>query len=360
MIKNRKLNLEDTNVALIGTALDHKVKLDAAQTEKQWHGVGQKEGLTIWRIENFKVVPVPKETYGKFYDGDSYIILHTFKEGNSYKHDIHFFLGQFTTTDEAGTAAYKTVELDEFLGGGPVEYREVQGFESSRFLSLFPQYFILRGGVESGFNHVKPTEYKPRLLHISGDRSVKVEEVDINYKSLNQGDCFILDCGLTLYQLNGSKSSGQEKIKAAEIARAIDGERKGLPKVEVFEEGDIPAEFWNTLGGKGPIAAKAASVAAPKYEKAVYKLSDATGKVAFTQVAKGSAPKSALKSEDAFIVDLGSEIYAWIGSKASTNEKKLAFSYATQYLKDNNRNQYTPVIRVLETGSSKHFESLLN
>lgn len=32
-------------------------------------------GLEIWRIENFRPVPVPKSSYGKFFTGDSYVIL---------------------------------------------------------------------------------------------------------------------------------------------------------------------------------------------------------------------------------------------------------------------------------------------
>ncbi|URE45109.1 Villin headpiece domain [Musa troglodytarum] len=40
-----------------------------------FQGVGQKVGTEIWRIENFQPVPLPKSDYGKFYSGDTYIIL---------------------------------------------------------------------------------------------------------------------------------------------------------------------------------------------------------------------------------------------------------------------------------------------
>ncbi|KAF2076051.1 hypothetical protein CYY_002665 [Polysphondylium violaceum] len=361
MIKNKKINLAETNIALMGSDLDHKCRSDKAQLEAQWKLAGKEAGVLVWRIENFKVVPVPKEQYGRFYEGDSYIVLHSFKSGNSLKHDIHFWLGEYTSTDEAGTAAYKTVELDDYLGGGPVEYREVQNFESNKFLSLFPNnaIFILKGGVESGFNKVKPEEYKPRLLWIHGDKHVRVNEVDLSAKSLNSGDVFLLDAGLTIYQFNGAQSSGLERTKGAALARAIDDERKGLPKVEVYTEGDadIPETFWKILGGKGAIAPPLPKTAPTKSEKVLFKLSDASGKLTFTQVGQGKLSKKSLDTNDAFILDLGFEIYVWIGLKASPNERKQAFGFATEYLAKNNRPPYTQVVKILEGGENEVFES---
>ena len=48
----------------------------AGDTEAAWEEAGKVPGTEIWRIEKFQVVKWPKERYGTFYSGDSYIVLH--------------------------------------------------------------------------------------------------------------------------------------------------------------------------------------------------------------------------------------------------------------------------------------------
>lgn len=133
-------------------------------------------------------------------------------------------------------AAYKTVELDDFLGGEPVQFREVQGYESEAFIKLFPKFMVTEGGVASGFKHVDPAKYEKRLYQINfSHKSLVVRQVPMTFKSMNSGDVFVLDMGLKLLQWNGSLSNGQERSKCMQFTQAICSERK-VAKVTVFDE----------------------------------------------------------------------------------------------------------------------------
>ncbi|CAC5410343.1 GSN [Mytilus coruscus] len=216
LIKQKQYDWKDSNLALFGSDLEKNVKKDSAATEKAWKNAGSKVGLQIWRIVKFKVEDWPREDYGKFYNGDSYIILNTYKEedGEELCFDVHFWIGQYSTQDEYGTAAYKTVELDTFLNDAPIQHREVQGHESELFKSYFDNITILKGGADTGFRHVKPEEYTPRLFHFCGTRKhVEIREVPRNKDRLDSGDVYILDLGLQIYQWNGSGSNKDERMK---------------------------------------------------------------------------------------------------------------------------------------------------
>ena len=78
MQKPKKYNWKDSNLALFGSDVEKQVKKDAAKTEVAWKGAGTKVGIQIWRIVKFKVKQWHKDDYGRFYNGDSYIILRTY------------------------------------------------------------------------------------------------------------------------------------------------------------------------------------------------------------------------------------------------------------------------------------------
>jgi len=365
MLKEVHIKIEDSNIANYGKKEHHDLKTASAQSEEAWKGSGQKPGVEIWRIEKFKVVPWPKEQYGRFYTGDAYIILHTYKEEGkqTFKYNIHFWLGAECTQDEYGTAAYKTVELDDLFGGAPVQYREVQGQESNEFLALFKTIHLLKGGIESGFKHVKPEEYKPRLLHVKGVKDhVRVSQVNLEWKSLNDGDVFVLDAGLDVFIWNGSKGGIFEKRKAQDVAQEIREQRQGKPKLTILDGLEANDAFWKLLGGKPTKEQLPKEIPDEKKTPptpALHQLSDSTGQLKLTEVSSGGFKKSHLKSDDVFIVDLGSELIVWVGKGASKKERALAIQYATLFLQHAKRPLGTPIVRLQEgqenTAFWKHF-----
>lgn len=129
------------------------------------------------------------------------------------------------------------------LNGKPVQFREVQDFESAQFLSYFPQFTSLKGGVSTGFHHVvdPPLDilklYRVTLSRFPGSRAstLVVREVAPVAASLIAGDAYVLDKGTEVWQLNTKESAGQEKYKAAEFAQSLVGERMGC-EVTVFGE----------------------------------------------------------------------------------------------------------------------------
>lgn len=339
-------------------------------TGVEWEKAGQKDGLEIWRIEKLKPVPVDPATFGKFFAGDSYIVLHTFSKENRRKYDVHFWLGASTSQDEAGVAAYKTVELDDALGGAPVQHREVQEHESNLFLSYFKagvQY--LEGGIESGFRHVDKDAYTKRLLHLKGKRNVRVREVPISAKSLNKGDVFVLDAGKVLYQFNGPEASRMEKAKGLEVTANINSNERGAKaKIHILEyPGDNGkpemAKFWEEIGGEGEVADASAAGEDGEYEKQaaaavqLLRVSDNSGTLEVTPVASGSLKKEQLDTTDCFIIDVGNEVFVWVGKGSTQQEKTSAIQFATGYLESSGKPQWTPVTRVVEAGETPIFKA---
>lgn len=184
-------------ILTVGSDIDRKVKAAAAGGETAWSGIGKAEGIKVWRIEQFQVKEWPKEQHGQFFRGDSYIVLKTYKEGNALKHDIHIWIGSESSQDEYGTAAYKMVEADEYLGGAPVQHRQVEGKECDKFAQYFEALEYLEGGVDSGFRKVEATVEKPLFFRVKGStaKTIKMTQVPMAKSSMNDTESFILYAG---------------------------------------------------------------------------------------------------------------------------------------------------------------------
>ncbi|KAH0681559.1 hypothetical protein KY284_022644 [Solanum tuberosum] len=320
-------------------------------------------GTEIWRIEDFQPVPLPKSDYGKFYSGDSYIILQTTSgKGGAYLYDIHFWLGKDTSQDEAGTAAIKTVELDVVLGGRAVQYREVQGHETDKFLSYFKPCIIpLEGGVASGFKKPEEEEFETRLYICKGKRVVRMKQVPFSRSSLNHDDVFILDTKDKIYQFNGANSNIQERAKSLEVIQFLKEKyHEGTCDVAIVDDGNLQAEsdsgsFWVLFGGFAPISKKVITEDDIVPEKTPPKLSSITdGQVSPVD---GELSKSSLENNKCYLLDCGAEVFVWIGRVTQLEERKAAIQTAEEYLVSENRPKATRVTRVIQGYETHSFKS---
>jgi len=337
--------------------------------EPAFANAGKTSGLEIWRIEEFKPVAYPKDQYGKFYTGDSYIVLFTKEFKGQLYWDIHFWLGAETSQDEAGTAAIFAVQLDDQLGGAPVQYREVQDHESNLFLSRFKNGVrYLPGGVKSGFSHVDKDAFVKRLFQVKGSRNIRVRQVDVSIKAMNNGDCFILDNGKTIFVYIGEKSKRIERLKAINAASQIrDQDHGGKSKVIIVDEYGPQSDyddFFQALGGgsKDQVPAESAGGDDAKFETSherivtLYRVSDASGSLKVDLVAKKPLEQSMLDPNDCFILDtVDSNIYVWVGKKCTNKEKSESMNKAQHFLTTKNYPKWTHVQRVVEGGEPTAF-----
>uniref|UniRef100_A0A8C4PUT5 Scinderin n=1 Tax=Equus asinus asinus TaxID=83772 RepID=A0A8C4PUT5_EQUAS len=284
-----------------------------------------------------------------------------------FTYRLHFWLGKECTQDESTAAAIFAVQMDDYLGGKPVQNRELQGYESTDFVGYFKGGLKYKaGGVASGLNHVLTNDLTAeRLLHVKGRRVVRATEVPLTWDSFNKGDCFIIDLGTEIYQWCGSSCNKYERLKASQVAIGIrDNERKGRSQLIVVEEGSEPSELLQVLGKKpvlrdgGDDDDTIADITNRKMAK-LYMVSDASGSMSVTVVAEENPFSMAmLLSEECFILDHGAakQIFVWKGKDANPQERKAAMKTAEEFLRQMNYSTNTQIQVLPEGGETPIFK----
>ncbi|KXX80380.1 Severin [Madurella mycetomatis] len=304
--------------------------------------------------------------------------------------DIYFYLGAHTSQDEAGTAAYKTVELDAFLHGAATQHREVQSNPSAEFLALFPRVTVRRGGVASGFRHVELADggsapSTPTLLRVfrhpassasSTADAMVVYEVEPTWRGLDEGDVFILEEGAKIWVWQGRACSPIEKAKTAQVVHDMRLDKRA--EVEVLSQteprsrvvvkmlGGGDEDGFGELRAERPVVGVSSKAAAEQENRRrrLFRLSDETGQLQFGLVrdAGDAISRSDLDGDDVYLLDsCGKAIWVWEGQNASSAEKTMWLRAAQGYVRrlqdeDPNRQAYlTPIAKVREGSESPAF-----
>lgn len=345
------------------------------KTDEEFLDAGKKDGILIWRIENFKVKKVKDQDYGKFHTGDSYLILETGRKDFGEKvSNIFYWEGAESTLDETSTCAFKAHELECHLGGVPVQYREVQKHESTKFLALFEKTGLryLSGGHPSGFKSSKDVVFEPKLYMVKGKS--RIVQVQLNIESLNHSDVFILDNNETIYQWNPQDSSKMERFNGDVYAKQIrDDDHCGKGKIitirseELFDNED----FWALLPGDKDQIKKHSDLSDKDFDSGfkslkdpeicLYRVTDEfdSRNPEFVLVGKGTLYPHNLDSKDCFIVDSGfNGVFCWIGSKCTKKEKEAASLNSLALMNKKKYPKFVPLATVSEGGETATFKAL--
>ena len=314
-------------------------------------------GLLCWRIENFTLVKWTD--YGSFYTGDSYLVYHSYTIGTSKRviQDIFFWLGSESTTDEIGTAAIKAVELDDYFGGAPVQFREVQYHESEKFRKLWDSYGGLRymdGGIDSGFRKVGQENNEYTMFQVKGVKNPILQQVPCSGKSLNHGDVFILHKKGEFWIWFGKNANRMEKNKGI---NALDNMRSQDPRAKVnrLENSETEPAFWEALGGETEIADAQAGGDDKAFElsmvKAIYRVTPDG------QYEKVDYDRKSLQSDALYIVQTGKTIILYIGKDTPKEQAAKAFIIGSDYLKSHDLPDWAPMLSVKEGIPSELLEA---
>ncbi|XP_016519701.1 gelsolin isoform X3 [Poecilia formosa] len=333
----------------------------------EFERAGKEAGLQVWRVENMDLAPVPESLYGRFYTGDAYLVLSsTSNRRGDLQYDLHYWQGSECSQDESGAAAILAVQMDDFLQGAPVQYREVQGHESGTFSGYFKTGLTyMNGGVASGFNHVVTNEVEvQRLLQVKGRRVVRATEVPVSWDSFNQGDSFILDLGQEIIQWSGCHSNRFEKLKATLVSKSIrDNERCGRANLQVVDEGAEPDRMIEVLGDKPDLpeshSEDTQTDASNRKVAKLYKVSNAGGDMEVTLVSEQNPfPQHVLESSECFILDNGTNgrIFVWKGKDANDAERQAVLQNSEKFIQQMEYPPYTQVQVLPQSGETPLFK----
>lgn len=279
----------------------------------------------VYRVENMELVEVPVENHGFFFSGDSYVIKYEYKnKRGGHGFIIYYWQGLNSSQDEKAASALHAIRMDNELDGKAVQVRVVEGFEPRHLLKIFKgKLIVFSGGKASGFKNLRDHDTYDvdgtRLFRIRGTcvEDVRATQMPEVAKSLASDDAYVLETPGVTYIWNGKGASEFERSMARSVSNTISPDHE---HVEI-DEGSEPAGFWEALGGEGEYDTEIDPAGAPFLEPRLFHCAILrNGKFKVDEI--GSFEQGDLDPDDIMVLDGGDEIYVWVGSGSTEEEKK--------------------------------------
>uniref|UniRef100_A0A915M8J2 Gelsolin-like domain-containing protein n=1 Tax=Meloidogyne javanica TaxID=6303 RepID=A0A915M8J2_MELJA len=364
--KGQSIELNDENDASALGQISWKEKLAKQKPRLDYSDVfddeiGSCDNLWMWEIENFYPALIDPREHGQFYEADSYLILKTTREpSGSLTHAIYYWIGEKTSLDKAMCAAVHAVNLRNHLGASCRTIREEMNDESDEFLELFSEEIVRRFILTVQECNQDFILYR---AYINGP-SVEMEAVPLSPESLDPRFVFLLDADKIIWIWSGSRSrvtfSNKVRLFAVKMNKR---DKKGKAEIESCNQLKTPDEFWEALTGsktkpEEPIFEHIPEDHKPE-RKRLYEVQLGMGYVELPQIELKNdiLYKEMLKPKCVFILDCTSELFVWIGKKASRLLKMAGQKMATEFHQIIERPEFCTICREIEGEESTVFRS---
>ncbi|EDQ88227.1 uncharacterized protein MONBRDRAFT_26415 [Monosiga brevicollis MX1] len=330
------------------------------------------EGITVWRIEDFVPVHIPKHEYGYFYDGDCYIVLSSqLDENKDIVHHIFYWIGEDSTLDKQASAAINSVHLRNFVQALNASQREEQNEESAEFAAVFGGTLeYVAGGTGTGFFATEAPVRRTRLyaLLVEG-AGIAARPVPCTSSELRAEHVFVLDHdeSKTMYLYFGARVTSVQRAKGRLFCqRAVTAEQTGT--FVTVEGEDVPAAFAEAMGesvsqvqanitrhtSPAPLHASCKQLCKLHVLRMVHQALELPQVVAAGQ----NLRREMLSTDAVHILDSYSDLYIWIGRKSARLLRAAGVRVAEALAKVLPRPEHFVLHRVLEGNETIFFKSL--
>lgn len=250
--------------------------------------------------------------------------------------------GAQSTQDEVAASAILSAQLDEELGGTPVQSRVVQGKEPAHLMSLFggKPMIIYKGGTSREGGQTAPASTRLFQVRSSSAGATRAVEVIPKAGALNSNDAFVLKTPSAAYLWVGAGASDAEKTGAQELLRVL----RAQP-VQVAE-GSEPDSFWEALGGKAAYrtSPRLKDKKMDAHPPRLFACSNKIGRFVIEEV-PGELMQEDLATDDVMLLDTWDQVFVWVGKDSQEEEKTEALTSAKRYIETDpaNRDRRTPI-----------------
>ncbi|KAJ3229851.1 hypothetical protein HDU81_004971 [Chytriomyces hyalinus] len=343
------------------------------------------EGIVIFRIDNMRPEVLDEEEHGHFCVADCYVIVSTTCDDPHMRHNITveglpdemsadhlvhsiwIWIGASAEPDKRFCAAMFAVGVKNMLGVGANVKRQAEGEESQEFLDLFEnriEYHDASLAAESGLFVPEKKVHPLRLYCVHGKTAhLRMTLVNPACSSLDSEGVFLVDYGFKIIQWNGRLCNPAVKTKCRILAQVINStDRLGKAVVTEIDEDTEDGELDSILPRDDGVDGRAVNLEALEWICTVYKVpnegepNDVHDMVVAKEVGTYGFTRRILQPNECLVLDGGSEIFLWIGKKASAYKKTRASEILARVIRIANRPPYLSLQRITQSNEPEAFK----